>query len=192
MGQTAQTGEFDERLTFHSISVSELIRFVYFANFRRNHGDSIRLYCTVSNWRVVAALSSACNVLVVRTLSIIKAAKLNRKKSADRRIIQKFTNPTRSLNISMAAVNQASSTSTNGAVAADKKVAYKDMTSKDYYFDSYAHFGIHEASFIVYCVFMYFVISGDAQRRGAHVHLPQLYLSQSPSLQRQGESFKII
>ena len=30
---------------------------------------------------------------------------------------------------------------TNG-VAEDK-----DMTSKDYYFDSYAHFGIHEVSF---------------------------------------------
>jgi hypothetical protein len=26
----------------------------------------------------------------------------------------------------------------------DARVAYKDMTSKDYYFDSYAHFGIHE------------------------------------------------
>lgn len=24
----------------------------------------------------------------------------------------------------------------------------KDMTSKDYYFDSYAHFGIHEVSYV--------------------------------------------
>jgi len=28
--------------------------------------------------------------------------------------------------------------------AAAARVSYKDMTSKDYYFDSYAHFGIHE------------------------------------------------
>lgn len=43
---------------------------------------------------------------------------------------------------------------TNGAVAGDEKqdpqapakdrVPYEQMTSKDYYFDSYAHFGIHE------------------------------------------------
>lgn len=26
----------------------------------------------------------------------------------------------------------------------DDRVNYKDMTSRDYYFDSYAHFGIHE------------------------------------------------
>lgn len=26
--------------------------------------------------------------------------------------------------------------------------AYNEMTSKDYYFDSYAHFGIHEVNFI--------------------------------------------
>jgi hypothetical protein len=26
----------------------------------------------------------------------------------------------------------------------NRKVAVNDMTSKDYYFDSYAHFGIHE------------------------------------------------
>jgi len=28
--------------------------------------------------------------------------------------------------------------------AEEKRVAYEEMTSKDYYFDSYAHFGIHE------------------------------------------------
>lgn len=28
----------------------------------------------------------------------------------------------------------------------EKRVAYEEMTSKDYYFDSYAHFGIHEVS----------------------------------------------
>ena len=46
-----------------------------------------------------------------------------------------------------------STTTTNGHVngdilkkkmAADEKPAVDDMTSKDYYFDSYAHFGIHE------------------------------------------------
>lgn len=30
-----------------------------------------------------------------------------------------------------------------------KKLAVNDMTSRDYYFDSYAHFGIHEG--IVVC-----------------------------------------
>lgn len=30
----------------------------------------------------------------------------------------------------------------NGTTEA--RVGYKEMTSKDYYFDSYAHFGIHE------------------------------------------------
>jgi len=29
-------------------------------------------------------------------------------------------------------------------VPPEKRVAYEEMTSKDYYFDSYAHFGIHE------------------------------------------------
>jgi hypothetical protein len=58
----------------------------------------------------------------------------------------------------MVSVNEAAATSTatlngnatNGGGDAKpkeekkEKVAYKDMTSKDYYFDSYAHFGIHE------------------------------------------------
>lgn len=30
---------------------------------------------------------------------------------------------------------------------ASSRVPYGEMTSKDYYFDSYAHFGIHEVSF---------------------------------------------
>jgi protein arginine N-methyltransferase 1 len=46
---------------------------------------------------------------------------------------------------STAAIN---GTATNGDVKPNEekkeKVAYKDMTSKYYYFDSYAHFGIHE------------------------------------------------
>ena len=29
-------------------------------------------------------------------------------------------------------------------ITSNRKVAVNDMTSKDYYFDSYAHFGIHE------------------------------------------------
>ena len=36
-------------------------------------------------------------------------------------------------------------TSDNGPVKIGKDgLAVNDMTSKDYYFDSYAHFGIHE------------------------------------------------
>lgn len=30
-----------------------------------------------------------------------------------------------------------------------KRPAYNEMTSKDYYFDSYAHFGIHEVCDII-------------------------------------------
>ena len=37
---------------------------------------------------------------------------------------------------------------TNGAATGDFKPA-SDMTSKDYYFDSYAHFGIHEVGSVV-------------------------------------------
>jgi len=33
---------------------------------------------------------------------------------------------------------------TGDEVPPEKRVAYEEMTSKDYYFDSYAHFGIHE------------------------------------------------
>lgn len=33
---------------------------------------------------------------------------------------------------------------TNAPVKKDGDVAADDMTSRDYYFDSYAHFGIHE------------------------------------------------
>ena len=32
----------------------------------------------------------------------------------------------------------------NGASSGDQSTNISDMTSKDYYFDSYAHFGIHE------------------------------------------------
>jgi protein arginine N-methyltransferase 1 len=35
-------------------------------------------------------------------------------------------------------------TTSNGDAPPEKRVAYDEMTSKDYYFDSYAHFGIHE------------------------------------------------
>ena len=39
------------------------------------------------------------------------------------------------------------------------KLNLAEMTSKDYYFDSYAHFGIHEVSFIHFFVqLVYFVI----------------------------------
>ena len=31
----------------------------------------------------------------------------------------------------------------------DKKMKLEEMTSKDYYFDSYAHFGIHEVGEIL-------------------------------------------
>ncbi len=33
----------------------------------------------------------------------------------------------------------------------NERVALGEMTSKDYYFDSYAHFGIHE---VFYCLFV--------------------------------------
>lgn len=41
-----------------------------------------------------------------------------------------------------------SSASQNGTLEGGeyKRPAYSEMTSKDYYFDSYAHFGIHEVS----------------------------------------------
>ena len=35
-----------------------------------------------------------------------------------------------------------------GEAMANGSVSLEDMTSKDYYFDSYAHFGIHE---VCYC-----------------------------------------
>lgn len=37
-------------------------------------------------------------------------------------------------------------TTQNGTIDGSdyKRPAYNEMTSKDYYFDSYAHFGIHE------------------------------------------------
>lgn len=34
-----------------------------------------------------------------------------------------------------------------GEVMANGSVALEEMTSKDYYFDSYAHFGIHEVRY---------------------------------------------
>ena len=43
--------------------------------------------------------------------------------------------------------------------AQNGSVALEEMTSKDYYFDSYAHFGIHEVlfmDFFVHFVFEYF------------------------------------
>lgn len=36
------------------------------------------------------------------------------------------------------------SESTNGLQKKDNKMVVDEMTSRDYYFDSYAHFGIHE------------------------------------------------
>lgn len=33
-----------------------------------------------------------------------------------------------------------------GGDSASSRVPYEQMTSKDYYFDSYAHFGIHEVT----------------------------------------------
>ena len=35
-----------------------------------------------------------------------------------------------------------------------EKVAPTEMTSKDYYFDSYAHFGIHEVHFTYYDLYL--------------------------------------
>uniref|UniRef100_A0A914R713 Uncharacterized protein n=1 Tax=Parascaris equorum TaxID=6256 RepID=A0A914R713_PAREQ len=44
------------------------------------------------------------------------------------------------------------SASQNGLVTSqgDSRPAYNEMTSRDYYFDSYAHFGIHELVLFVH------------------------------------------
>jgi len=43
-----------------------------------------------------------------------------------------------------------------GEAMANGSVSLEDMTSKDYYFDSYAHFGIHEVCynwcFVIHCL----------------------------------------
>ena len=43
-------------------------------------------------------------------------------------------------------------------------VKAEEMTSKDYYFDSYAHFGIHEASKIIFntCTQSWFLVKGNS------------------------------
>ena len=35
----------------------------------------------------------------------------------------------------------------------------EDMTAKDYYFDSYAHFGIHEVTCLIFIYFFLFLIT---------------------------------
>ena len=40
------------------------------------------------------------------------------------------------------------------AAMANGSVALDDMTSKDYYFDSYAHFGIHEVRYSYHLQFI--------------------------------------
>ena len=44
------------------------------------------------------------------------------------------------------AMNGPGSDKVDGPVDKKARIAPEDMTSKDYYFDSYAHFGIHEVS----------------------------------------------
>lgn len=44
------------------------------------------------------------------------------------------------------AVSNGEMSASEAANDAADRVAYGEMTSKDYYFDSYAHFGIHEVS----------------------------------------------
>lgn len=81
------------------------------------------------------------------------------------------------------------------------KPAAEDMTSKDYYFDSYAHFGIHEVVsfqlnklqwfhiqltttfqvfpfclFLCCCWTIFTSTVGDAERWSSHSDLPQLHV----------------
>lgn len=80
------------------------------------------------------------------------------------------------------------------------------MTSKDYYFDSYAHFGIHEVIFfnakvytcnsnlkkkMFFSTFLFcqlWTFSGDAKRWSPHSHLPQFHVSQQAFVQGQSGS----
>ena len=81
-------------------------------------------------------------------------------------------------------------------------VAVNEMTSKDYYFDSYAHFGIHEGNLSTrqhqpqpkqrnykeakpLLLFLLFY-NRDAQRRGANDDLSQLDVPQRSLVQGQG------
>jgi hypothetical protein len=63
------------------------------------------------------------------------------------------------------------------------------MTSKDYYFDSYAHFGIHEVRqnkrrwVCARSNLISFV--GNVERRSPHTHIQKLYVPQPPFIQRQ-------
>lgn len=45
------------------------------------------------------------------------------------------------------------SSTVNGIDKSGPKVSYEEMTSRDYYFDSYAHFGIHEVSLLSLLIF---------------------------------------
>lgn len=77
------------------------------------------------------------------------------------------------------------------------------MTSKDYYFDSYAHFGIHEVKSSTqkfscnsslkktkqsFQPFQLWTFAGDAKRWSPHSHLPQFHVSQQASVQGQSGS----
>lgn len=48
--------------------------------------------------------------------------------------------------IAIVGIVKMESASQNGLISSqgDSRPAYNEMTSRDYYFDSYAHFGIHE------------------------------------------------
>ena len=46
------------------------------------------------------------------------------------------------------APSQSTAAPANGAPTANGPTSIDEMTSKDYYFDSYAHFGIHEVSIL--------------------------------------------
>lgn len=89
--------------------------------------------------------------------------------------------------------------------SSSSRPAAEDMTSKDYYFDSYAHFGIHEVApppLVPRDVEVVLVQPssptcsllstppppGDAEGRGAHADLPQLHVPQQAPVQGQGGS----
>jgi len=44
-----------------------------------------------------------------------------------------------------------------GEAMANGSVCLEEMTSKDYYFDSYAHFGIHEVRYSSHSLFIHYV-----------------------------------
>ena len=77
----------------------------------------------------------------------------------------------------------------------ENKALFLIICSKDYYFDSYAHFGIHEEMLKdevrTFGLQRFDRISSD-RLSGANTNLPQLHVAQQASFQGQGLPFSPI